>query len=142
MLAPKPASRWGWPNHQGLIGGLGGERHTLSMQDASMRSQPGLEEQSALHFAQAMRSVMPFSWSVVGNRCVFWGGDFRQGRALPCRPNALILMGDWCGLPDKSDTAETKTRVRRHQRACGKNERQTGALTRAMNCCASLTGGG
>ena len=39
--------------------------------------------------------------------------DFRQGQRLSCRPHALILMGDWCGL---SDTTETKTRVRRHHR--------------------------
>ena len=47
---------------------------------------------------------------------VFWGARLRQGRGLPRRPHALILMGDWCGLQDKPDTASTKTRVRRHQR--------------------------
>jgi len=115
MLAPGSASQWGWANHSGLIGGLGGERHRVLMQDASMRSQMGLEEQSALHFVQAINSVMPFSWSVIGNRCVFWGGRIRQGRALPRRANALILMGDWCGLLTEPDTINTKTRVRRHQ---------------------------
>ncbi len=65
MLAPGSASRWGWANHLGLIGGLGGERHRVLMQDASMRSPMGLEEQSVLHFAQAMCSVIPAcgAWS-------------------------------------------------------------------------------
>jgi len=34
---------------------------------------------------------------------VFWGARLRQGRALPRSANALILMGDWCGLSNEPD---------------------------------------
>jgi hypothetical protein len=72
----------------------------------------------------------------------FWGARLRQGRALPRSANALILMGDWCGLSNEPDTTETKTRVRKHQKAWGRTDKREGALARALRCCCLFTGGG
>jgi hypothetical protein len=116
MLAPEVSQTMGLDQPSRPDWRLRAASATLSMQDASMRSPMGLEEQSAPHLVPAMSSVMPFFWSVIGNRCVFWGAGLRQGHGLPRRLHALILMGDWCGLQDKPDTAKTTTRVRRHQR--------------------------
>jgi hypothetical protein len=57
------------------------------MQDASMRSQMGLEEQSALHFAQAMCSVIP--------ACGAWSGtDAFSGAEDSARGSkAVRLLG-------------------------------------------------
>jgi hypothetical protein len=79
MLALKSASPWGWPNHPGLIGGLGCERHAASMQDASARSQRGLEEQSAPHFAQAMCSVIPPCGALPGTDAFSGAEDSARG---------------------------------------------------------------
>lgn len=115
MLAPKSASQWGWPNHPGLIGDLGDERH--SRFDARrLDAQPnGVGRTKCPALCSSHVFCYPTVWSVVENRCVFWGEHFRQGRVLPRRPNALILMGDWCGWQHQADTAETKTRLRRYQ---------------------------
>jgi hypothetical protein len=84
------------------------------MQDASMRSQMGLEEQSALHFAQAKCSVIPACGAWSGTDA-FSGAEESPGAARQLACLALILMGDWCGLLNEPDTTETKTRMRKHQ---------------------------
>ena len=52
----------------------------------------------------------------------FLGRKIPPGAARQFACLALILMGDWCGLLNKPDTTETKTRARRHQALCGRHE--------------------
>ena len=84
----------------GLIGGFARERHNTLMQDASIRSQPGLEERRARHVVQTTSSAIPHVERDREPMCFLGRKQFRQGRRLLCRRNALILMGDWCGLSD------------------------------------------